>query len=221
MFDAASASCRAIRTWTAEIALSGRVARRRLRARVLAGLQAPDALRLEAVAPFGKPIFILVARGNRATLLLPREARVLDGAAPAAILEALAGIAIRPEELRAIATGCVSSDPRPVSARRYGDEWAAVDLKDGWTVYLRQARPVAAARGSLVLEYRAWQGGWPAEIQLRSAPPGGSAADLILALSQVETNVALAAEAFTIEIPNGTAPLTLEELRHAGPLGTR
>jgi hypothetical protein len=35
----------------------------------------------------------------------------------------------------------------------------------------------------------------------------------------VETNVPLDASVFQVEVPPGFAPLTLEELRRAGPLG--
>ena len=57
-----------------------------LRGRVLAGIAAPGRLRLEAVAPFGPPVFILAASGTSATLLLPRDNRVLTGEPASAIL---------------------------------------------------------------------------------------------------------------------------------------
>ena len=65
-------------TMQAELGLSGRAAGQRMRGRVLAGL-VPGALRLEGVAPFGAPVFILVADGTRGTLLLSRERRVVAG----------------------------------------------------------------------------------------------------------------------------------------------
>jgi hypothetical protein len=61
-----------------------------MRGRVLAGV-VPGALRLEGVAPFGGPVFILVADGVHGTLLLPRD-RVLQDAAAEDILDALVGI---------------------------------------------------------------------------------------------------------------------------------
>ncbi len=75
----------------AELALSGRAAGQRMRGRVHAGL-IPGALRLEGVAPFGSPVFILVAEGVRGTLLLLRDRRVLEDAPPEEILNALVGI---------------------------------------------------------------------------------------------------------------------------------
>ena len=48
-----------------------------MRGRAIAGFDLPGSLRLEGVAPFGPPAFILAGRDEAATLLLPRENRVL------------------------------------------------------------------------------------------------------------------------------------------------
>jgi hypothetical protein len=42
--------------------------------------------------------------------------------------------------------------------------------------------------------------------------------EISAAVSELEVNVPLEASAFTVEVPAGTKPLTLEELREAGPL---
>ena len=70
--------CTALRTLTAEIGLSGRAAGQRLRVRLIAGFAAPDRIRLEAVAPIGGPVFILVSEGRSTTLLLTRDAYTID-----------------------------------------------------------------------------------------------------------------------------------------------
>ncbi len=89
----------------AVLSISGKAGNHRLRAKLDAGFEAPARVRLEFPAP-GKPIFVYVAIGEDATLVLPREGRVLRGAPPAATLEALAGVAIGPEDLRTIVAGC-------------------------------------------------------------------------------------------------------------------
>ena len=71
MLAPATATCRAVRTLTAEIAVSGSAGGHRLRGRLSAGVAAPASVRLEAVAPFGPPLFIFVAMGDDAALLLP------------------------------------------------------------------------------------------------------------------------------------------------------
>jgi outer membrane lipoprotein-sorting protein len=43
--------------------------------------------------------------------------------------------------------------------------------------------------------------------------------DLTVKLSDVELNVPLGAEVFQLDVPPDADPLTLEELRRAGPLG--
>ncbi len=45
--------------------------------------------------------------------------------------------------------------------------------------------------------------------------------DLRLALSQVEINGTLDPATFRVQVPAGAAPMTLEELRQAGPLAER
>ena len=82
-----------------------------LRGRIDAGLAAPAQVRLEGFPPlsFGaKPFFVMVARGDEATLLLPRDGRVLRGSPPPAIIEALAGVSLAAAELRSVLAGCGS-----------------------------------------------------------------------------------------------------------------
>jgi hypothetical protein len=43
--------------------------------------------------------------------------------------------------------------------------------------------------------------------------------DLRLTLSQVEVNMPLGPEVFRVQVPAGAQPITLEELKGAGPLG--
>jgi hypothetical protein len=217
-FTSARAACSGVRTLQAELALSGRAGGQRVRGRVHAGL-IPGALRLEGVAPFGSPVFILVADGLRGTLLLLRDHRVLRDAAPEEILSALVGIRLGPDDLRAMLTGCVRAAVEPVSGRAYGADWMAVDLASGGTVYLRRQggawRIVAGRYGGLEVDYTAFQGDRPSEVVLR-----GTDLNLVVALDQVQLNGDLPRDQLVaVKIPPGMSPLTLEELRRAGPLG--
>jgi hypothetical protein len=77
--------------------------------RIDAGVEAPARLRLEGFPPVvygSRPYFILVANGDDATLVLPRDDRVLLGARPGEIVEALAGVPLGPADLRAVLAGC-------------------------------------------------------------------------------------------------------------------
>jgi len=225
-FDDASAGCRGVRTITAELALSGRVGSKKLRGRIIAGLERPGSMRLEAVAPFGQPVFIMVTREGRATLLLPRDGRVLADASPAAVLDALAGIPLDADDLLAILSGCLSADPQPLRGRTYAGGWSAVDLAGGVTAYLHREgdrwRVRAGTREQLTIEYTGLDGDRASRIRLRMAGDASAArADLTLELSQVDTNIAIDPGAFSVLVPAGAAPLTVEELRRQGPLGNQ
>ncbi len=224
VFAEATSACRGVRTLQAELSISGRVGGERLRGRVLAGFERPASMRLEGVAPFGPPAFILVAREASAMLLLPREDRVLEQAPPDAVIEALAGVPVTAVDLRAILAGCVADDPAPAGARAYAGGWAAVDLDGDKTAYLRQQprgwRIVAARLGRLAVEYRRLDGAVPGETRLRLEDAGGAlTSDLTIVLSQVETNVPIDPRAFSLVRPPTAVPMTLDELRRSGPLG--
>jgi outer membrane lipoprotein-sorting protein len=223
-FEQATAECRGVKTIKATLSLSGRAGDQRLRGRVDAGFAAPSAARLEGRAPFGRPIFILVARDDAsATLVLPRDNRVLQNAPPAAIVEALAGVALGPGDLRAAITGCGFGPDAPTGAKAFGD-WLALEGRNG-AHYLRRIDGrwslMAATRGPLMIEYADFISGRPATVRIHttSAAGAGPQTDLTVKLSEVSSNVPLEAEVFREEIPAGADPLTIEELRRSGPLG--
>jgi hypothetical protein len=221
----ASRACAGVRTLTAELALSGRAGRTRLRGRVLAGVERPDRARLEGVAPFGAPAFIFVARDARATLLLPRDDRVLRDAPPAAIVEALTGVALGPEDLAAALSGCGVPPAQPIEGRRFGDGWGTIDLEGGVTVYLKQRGAAwiiaAASNRGYIVEYGERSGDRPTRVRIRTTEGAAAAADVSVALSQVDINVDLEAAAFEVDVPADAQPITLEELRDGGPLGAK
>jgi len=219
-----SAACSGALTLTAELALSGRAGGQRLRGRVVSGFQRPASMRLEGVAPFGPPAFILVARGGEATLLLPRDDRVVRGAKAEEILGALTGVGLAPADLQAALTGCVATAPRATGGRLHNGGWASIELEGGASLYLRQEagmwRIRAARRGDWEMEYPTWQSNFPSVVRLRSeATP--QRIDLTAQVSQLEVNVDVDASAFTVNVPASARPLSLQELRENGPLGAQ
>lgn len=177
-------------------------------------------MRLEGVAPFGPPAFIFVARDEMATLLLPRDERVLRNARPEELLDALTGIMLAPADLQAILTGCVVAAPRAVGGRLHANGWASLDMGSA-TLYLEPEggawRIRAARRGDWQIEYSRGQGPFPSSVRLRSAAQPDTV-DVTAAISQLETNVDLDPAAFTVNVPPDARPLTLAELRHNRPL---
>ena len=225
-FEQATVACRDVPSLTASFSLSGRSGSTPLRGRIDAGLASPDRVRLEGFPPVlygSKPFFILVASGDRATLLLPRDDRVLDDARPEAIVEALAGVALGPADLRSVLAGCGLPATVPGNGRGYGSDWAAADTGGG-TVYLQRIagewRVAAASRGNMTVQYTGFEKGRATAINIRTdAADRDSSADLTLKVSEVEFGTPLGEAVFDIQIPATAAPLTLDELRRSGPLG--
>ena len=217
-YQEAIAECGAVQSVTAELGLSGRAGTTKLRGRISAGLAAPSDIVLEGLHPvFGKPVFILIGRGNSAMLFLPRDNRILRGEPPSAIVEALAGVSLSPAELRAAVAGCGLETTTPTGGRTYGGDWAALDTPRG-IVYLRRVdrrwRVAAAVRDAVTVQYGDFKAGRPGTVFIKTP-----VADLAMRISNVEINAALDPRVFDLEIPKDAAPLTLEELRRAGPLG--
>jgi len=210
-----------VKTLTAELALSGKAEGQNLRGRVIAGFARPASMRLEGVAPFGPPAFILAARDGTGTLLLPRDNRVLLKARPEEILGALTGVALSPADLQAIVTGCAVPVAQVTMGRLHNNGLASLDLPDGVRVYVQRDgsrwRVRAATRPGWEIEYLSWQGDFPLRVRLRSTAPADQV-DLTAGVSQVEANIELAPAAFAVDIPERALPLTLDEVRRGGPI---
>jgi hypothetical protein len=225
LFAEATAGCRAVRTFSAELALTGRAGGQRIRSgRVLAGLTVPDAVYLEAPAPFGPPAFVLGAQGDRGTLLMPRDRVAVADAPVRDLLDALTGLDLGPANLRALLTGCVVPEGRPRAGREYGG-LVAVDLDRTAVVWLRRQddgwRIVAGEDAGLFVEYRAYSpspAATPRELRVRTVSPTAADVDLQLTLSQVEMNVPLDPRTFLVRIPPQTELITVDELRRRAPL---
>jgi hypothetical protein len=220
----AVSACRRITTVSAEVAVSGSVGGRRVRGRILAGLAEPASLYIEAPAPFGAPLFVFGASNGDATLLLPRDRRVLEHGRPVEVLEAIAGVPLDPADLRRTLTGCLADTGVDAgSARGFGDLWRIVPGERD--AYLKRDRPADPWRLVAVLQpgqygwradYSAFMNDVPRSIRLVSNDAGRF--DLRLDLSQVDLNVALEPAVFQIAIPPGAQPMSIEELRANGPL---
>jgi hypothetical protein len=223
-YRSATQACRGVSSMTAEIRVSGRVGRQKVRGRVLAGLSRPDNLRLEGVAPFGAPAFILAASGGKGTLLLPRDPAILEGERPDAILDALIGVNLAPDALLAILAGCPVSGGEPVAGFAFGEELVRVDLAEGGSAFLRGEEDgdwvlLSSVSGPLRVDYSDRSPRASGQLHLWVDAP--SAVDLRLQVAGADINVALGPEAFEVNVPARAVPITLDELREAGPLARR
>ena len=223
-YGQATEGCHNLSRLTAVLSMSGRAGRQNLRGRVDAGIEEPDRIALEGTAPFGKPFFVLAAANNASTLVLPRDSRYLRGTAPAEIIEALTGIRITPSELLVALGGCAFYVGSVSEGRSFSNGWAAVDAGAA-KVWLRtidgQWREVAAEKDPLTIYYEDFVGGRAQRLRLVMKGAQGADADITLRVSQLEVNKPLDPAVFKLAIPEGAEPLTLDELRRAGPLGGR
>jgi outer membrane lipoprotein-sorting protein len=219
-FESATRQCAGLKTLTAEIRLSGRAGGERLRGTLHAGLAAPGALRFEAVAPFGPPVFVLAGRNNRATLLLPRDDLVLSDVALADVLERLTALALDADAVRLILSGCLTQGAPATDGRSWDGGWFAVSLGADTTAYLQQrngtAIVAAADYGSWLIDYGDHLNGWPRTVRIRSREPGR--VDATARLDQVEINPTLDDRAFTVDVPADAERITLDDLRAIAPL---
>jgi hypothetical protein len=191
---------------------------------LISGFERPASMRLEMVAPFGPAGFILVTQGSQAVLLLPRDERVVRGESAEAILGALTGVSLGPADLLAILTGCILPESKPVAGRMHANGWASIDLDGGATMYLRRIMGTwqlsAGRRNGWEVEYSMGQSAFPQVIRLRSVAQPLNV-DMTATLAQVDVNADLDPSVFNVVIPAGTMPLSLDELREAGPLGEK
>lgn len=231
-FVTATAACKGFRSIEGELALSGRAGGERVRGRILTGLESGGAVRLEAVAPFGAPFFVLAGRNERATLVLPRERRVLKDTGVAEVLERLTGLTLGADDLRLILSGCLSDRTAPSDGRRWGGEWKAVTVGADRIAYLRiqNGQPVltAADYGAWHVDYSAHAAGFPRVVRVRRAAGPGSlqpgadtAIDITARIDQLEVNTQINPLAWVVDVPSDADPMTLDELRSIAPLAEK
>jgi hypothetical protein len=220
----ATSACRGVNTITLEMSVHGSAGGHRLRGRLSAGLAKPASARLEAVAPFGEPVFVFVATDNDASLLLPRDRRVLEHGNAAEVLEAVSGVPLDAAGLRSLVTGCADA-PDASDAVAFGDDWrVAPDRSDN--VYFHRDggngawRVVSTTRrGAWRADYSMFADNLPHAVRLVSLPAGRF--DLQMEFSQVDVNVPLGPEAFRLTRTANATPIGLDELRASGPLGAK
>ena len=220
----ATAACHQVQSLTAEIAVSGSIGGQRARVRLIAGF-APAAGRIEAVAPFGAPLFIFAASGTDGTLFFPRDNRVVEHGRPAELLEAVAGVPLAAADLLPTMTGCAAPEPLG-SPLALGDNWRTASGGGGARIYLHRDTPSAPWRLVTVFnsgqgvqwswraDYDAFQNGLPTVIRFVSADRNRF--NIQLTLSQIETNVQLGPEAFRVDVPRDAERITIDDLRRSG-----
>ena len=212
----ATASCRGARTYSAMLHFGA------VGANVQTTVTDDGRLRLGAIVA-GRPRFTLAGSRDDATLLLHDDRRVVRAPA-AAIVEQLIGTPIAPEEWLAFVTGCVTRSHDIQEAARVG-KYLRVTTAEG-RVYLRQQGGAWRVHGGevlgLIVHYEWRDSAFPTVLHARSAPGASVETRLALEAAQFRVNDTVAPELFSApKAAAGATPMTLEELRDAGPLSRR
>jgi hypothetical protein len=225
--QAARASCRTHPAITADLRLSGRIDGERVRGTLQVGVTR-EAMRLEGLAPFGAPVFVLAARPEGAVLLLPRETAVARGDSALELLDAAVGVALTPQDLLAIVSGCGVADWNVSGGATFSGGWTRLDLDQARALWLRSGADgtlllVAAQDSRWRIEYTRTSAGWPTAIRLRPSGSDATASrtDAVLALEAPEAMAALPEGALDVDVPAGARELTVADLRRSRTLTER
>ncbi|BCS34649.1 hypothetical protein TBR22_A38770 [Luteitalea sp. TBR-22] len=220
-----AAACTEPEALTVDLRLSGRIDGERVRGTLQAGVSG-DSVRLEGIAPFGAPVFVLAGRPGQAVLLLPREPAVARGADPAELLDAVVGVPFGPADLRALVAGCGVAGRTVRQAATFPGEWTRVTVDKARVIWLRGragGRPVvvAASDGAWEVSYTRADAAWPTAIRLRRVEAGRVVTDAAFAVDGPEALPALPPGALDVAIPAGTREVTLADLRTSRELRQR
>ena len=215
----ATANCRNARSYAAAARASGKFGAERLWPVGLDIAVTTDQSIYLAANAVGRSLFVLAGTGNRATLWLRQEERVVN-AAPADIMDAIVGVSIAPDRLLAVLTGCVARSFDVTRSALHG-RLLAIDTADAH-LYLEQMngqwRTRAATTDAFVVEFAAYAGALPSDVWIWSVAGREPAASVRFSISDPEIDGQIPAGVF--QVPRGAVgakPLTLEELRAAGP----
>lgn len=217
----ATAACREVSSYAAELRAGGRVDGQRVAGLTL-GVALERAGRLAIDARYGgASVFVLRGSTDDATIVLPRDGRVATGSAEA-ILDALVGIPLGPARLLAVLTGCVSTTAVVRTAEQV-DSVGRVRTDDAEVYLARTAagwRVRAGTFDGFTVDYRRVASGSPTDITIRSMEGRRPAVDLSLRVVVVDTTPR-APSVFTPVVPSGATRITIDALRDDGPLGPR
>ncbi len=177
-------------------------------------------LYLEVPGP-GRSWVQMAGRANQSVLLLPRDERFLR-APTRDIVDALTGLQWDAVDLLNVLTGCVMAPGPAVSGASYGDR-AVVELGRNNRAWIRQRDMAwqleAGVRDGLLIEYRAWEGAYPAQIRVSSNAPDATPLQVSFSVKQINVNIDVSADTFVLAVPQNFVAMTLADLRANRPAG--
>jgi hypothetical protein len=212
-------ACASVQAMTADVRVSGRVDGQRVRGTLQVGVDRTG-VRIEAVPPLGAPVFVLAGRSAAATLLLPRERAYVEAPVPD-LTEAVVGIALTPDDLLAVLTGCGVPATALTGGRQFGAHWIRLDTVSGARLWLR---PDGLDRRLVAAEAGAWRVVY--DLTAGASTRGTlhhAVADTHLSFTvhDPETLDALPEAAYDVRVGLNDRPIRLDDLRGHRALAER
>ena len=216
-WTAATASCKGAQHYSAALKISGRAGSQRIWHLAIDTAVTPTQIYMGATFS-GQPVFVLAGSAKEATLWLRREQRAVK--APAGdIIEAILGLAMPPDRLLALLTGCATRS-LDVTAAASHNGLVAVQTADA-RVFIERQGTVWRTRGAEAEGFRVeflWKtSALPEKVWIRSTPGREPSASLDVSVADPTISDQIPASVFNP--PSGAAsadPMTLDELRSAG-----
>jgi hypothetical protein len=213
-WTSATAACKGAQHYSAALKISGRAASQRIWRLAIDTAVTPTQIYMGATVS-GQPIFVLAGSAKEATLWLRPEQRVVKAQA-GDIIEAILGLAMPPDRLLSLLTGCATRSLVATAATSHGG-LVAVQTADA-RVFLERQGMAWRTRGAEAEGFRVeflWKTGTlPEKVWIRSTPGREPAASLDVSVADPTTTDPIPASVFNP--PSGAAlaePMTLDELR--------
>jgi len=218
LLDDLESSQQSIVRYQAVLKVRGEGPEGRFSATELVVFERPGRVRVELLATFGASRWIAVTDGGEITVLFPRSREYLQESAVEDVVSALLGIRLRPEEVMAIlaGSGLPLGEANPARAERVGERVRVVlrgDPPDGpderVDIERGQVREAVGSRYRVVYptDWKQMGRTAPERIELAS-----DQIEISLTVEDLDINVRLDPEAFTISIPEGAARLGVAEI---------
>ena len=218
LLDDLESSQQSIVRYQAVLKVRGEGPEGRFSATELVVFERPGRVRVELLATFGASRWIAVTDGGEITVLFPRSREYLQESAVEDVVSALLGIRLRPEEVMAIlaGSGLPLGEANPARAERVGEGVRVVlsgELPDGpderVDIERGQVREAVGSRYRVVYptDWKQMGRTAPERIELAS-----DQIEISLTVEDLDINVRLDPEAFTISIPEGAARLGVAEI---------
>jgi hypothetical protein len=215
-FADATAACRVIKSFHANLRVSVRVGRGGIPPLVVGLAVTAKHLGLTALSGATR-VFTLAGPAEAATLLVRADDGERVATAPAGdLLDATVGLRLSPADLLAVSAGCVSPDLTLGAAVRAGDDIVA-QVGAGRVLLSRKTgrwRIAAGEMPAFAVSYESFAGDWPSAWRATTRAGADPPASIDVRVDDPDLQtVERGADEFAIVVPPDAERMTIDELR--------